>query len=146
MIRVVSDAIAAVGDSGWLGYLRNEGIEKLNFTFLQDDEALVVDITSEQLTPERARLVSSRLTNAIQGAFLGERMGMVKLGDDEKALLQAASSTANGRTVLLNFRLPKPVAQEMMQRNIQKAREAETGKKINGGLAESGVDEDRAAR
>ena len=132
MIKVVTDAIAAIGDSGWLGYLRLEGIENVKFTFSQDDELLLVNITSEQLSPERARLVSSRLTTAISGAFLSDRMGVMKLGDDEKALLRAATATTNGKQVLLNFKLSKPVAQEMINRNIQRARESATGKKASG--------------
>jgi len=115
-----------------LGYLRLEGIENVKFTFSQDDELLLVNITSEQLSPERARLVSSRLTTAISGAFLSDRMGVMKLGDDEKALLRAATATTNGKQVLLNFKLSKPVAQEMINRNIQRARESATGKKASG--------------
>jgi hypothetical protein len=139
MIQVVSQAIAAVGDSGWLGYLRLEGIEKLNFTFSQTDDQLLVDITSDQISPERARAVSSKLANALSAALLGERSGMLKLGDDEKALLQAATATANGKTVVVNFKLPKPVAQEMIIRNVNRARESEAGKKSNSGIEEPGT-------
>ena len=49
MVTVVTEAIAAVGDSGWLGYLRTLGIEKINFTFTQTDDQLLISITSEQL-------------------------------------------------------------------------------------------------
>ncbi len=140
MIKVVTEAIAAIGDSGWLGYLRLEGIENIKFTFSQDDDLLLVNITSEQLTPERARLVSSRLTTAISGAFLSDRMGIMKLGDDEKAMLKAATASTNGKQVLLNFKLPKPAAQEMINRNIERARESATGKKQSGKVIDASPD------
>ena len=132
MVEMVTAAIAAIGDSGWLGYLRNEGIKTVTFTFAQNDEELFADIVSEQISPERARTISSALTNAISGAFLLDRMEVKKLGDDEKTLLKAATATPNGKNVILNFKFPKAAAQEMIQRNVQKAKEAETGKKIGG--------------
>ena len=81
--------------------------------------------------------MSKALTNAISTAFLADRMKLKTLGDDEKALLSAATATNSGKKVILNFKFPKAAAQEMIQRNIQKAREAETGKKINGQLQDS---------
>lgn len=129
MIAVVTDAIAAIGDSGWLGYLKTQGIEKLNFTFTQTDDQLIVNITSEQLTPERAKKVSSGLSGLISIALGADATGFKTLGTDEKALLQAAKVTDNKKQVVLDFVLPKPIAQEMINRNIQKSKEAETGKK-----------------
>lgn len=139
MIAVVTDAIAAIGDSGWLGYLKTEGIDKLNFTFSQTDDQLIVKITSEQLTPERAKKVSSGLGGLISTALIADRMGANVLGSDEKTLLQAAKVTENNKQVVLDFVLPKPVAQEMINRNVQKSREAETGKKSQSFEAPSNV-------
>ncbi|MGB7208549.1 MAG: hypothetical protein WBD27_07810 [Pyrinomonadaceae bacterium] len=137
MVKVVTEAIAAIGDSGWLGYLSNEGIKTITFTFVQNEQELFADIVSEQLSPRRAETMSKALTNAISTAFLADRMKLKTLGDDEKALLSAATATNSGKKVILNFKFPKAAAQEMIQRNIQKAREAETGKKINGQLQDS---------
>ncbi len=134
MVKVVTEAIAAIGDSGWLGYLTNEGIKTITFTFEQNDQELFADIVSEQLSPKRAETKSQQLTSVISGAFLLDRMKVTPLGDDEKALLSAATATPVGKKVILNFKFPKAAAQEMIQRNILKAREAETGKKINGQL------------
>jgi hypothetical protein len=148
MIKVASAAIAAVGDSGWLAYLRNEGIDKLNFTLSQDENFLIVDITSEQLTPERANTAASKLNTPIAAAKsdtlqgVAEQFGMKKLDPDARTLLAAASATSSGKTVLLNFKLEKPKAQEMIMRNVNKAREAAAGKRSNGqiGSGETGKD------
>ena len=146
MVTVVTDAIAAISDSGWLGYLRTVGIVKINFTFTQTDNQLLATITSEQLTPERANTLSSQLSGFMSAASLADRAGFKKLGDDEKVLLQNAKATSNGKKVVLNFALPKPVAQEMIQRNIQKAREAQTGSKPSGKLTGEGSDDQNSGK
>lgn len=146
MIEVVKESIEAIGDSGWLGYLKNQGVDKVSFTFTQNDQELLVVITSDQPNPERAGTISSGLNGAIQGALLGASTNLVKLGDDEKALLSNAKATANGKQVILNFSLPKAVAQEMINRNLQKAREAETGKKTNGQVQEPAVNQNTAKK
>jgi hypothetical protein len=145
MVKVVSDAISAIGDSGWLGYLRNQGIEKLNFTFVQDDDKLYAIITSDQPSVEKARKVSSGLNAAIQGALILDDTNIKKLGDDEKEMLKAASSVASGKQVTLNFTFPKAVAQDIIRRNIQKVKEAATGK-ANSQLQEPAPNNSTAAK
>jgi hypothetical protein len=146
MVKVVTEAIAAIGDSGWLGYLSNEGIKTITFTFVQNDQELFADIVSEQLSPKRAETKSQQLTSLISSAFLFDRMKLNPLGEDEKALLSAATATPVGKKVIINFKFPKTAAQEMIQRNIQKAREAETGKKINGQLQDSVSNPENSAK
>lgn len=140
MIKVVTEAIAAIGDSGWLGYLSNQGIKNITFTFEQNDQELTANIVSVQLSANKAKTLSGALTNSISGAFLLDKMKVKVLGEDEKALLSAAAATSDGKKVVLNFKFPKPAAQEMIQRNIQKAKEAETGLKENGLLSESATE------
>ncbi len=132
MVAVVTDSIKAISDSGWLGYLSTVGINKINFTFSQNDDQLIASITTDQLTPERANTLSTQLNGMMSAAKLLDKTGVKKLGDDERALLEAATAGANGKQVVLNFVLPKPVAQDMIRRNVQKAREDQTGAKPNG--------------
>lgn len=115
MVSVAQTAIEAIGDSGWLGYLRNLGVEKVNFTLIQDDNQITAVITSDQPTEERARTVSSGINGLIVGAKLTTK------GDDEKALLGGATVTSQGKSFVLNFAIPKPVAQEMIYRKLQEA-------------------------
>jgi len=121
MVEVAAQAIAAIGDSGWLGYLRNQGVEKINFTVVQDNDNLQVIITSDFPTPERANTVTSGLNGLMQGALLADKNGWKKLGDDEKVLLGSAKAVVNpdnGKQFVLNFVLPKPIAQEMITRKL----------------------------
>lgn len=125
MVELAEKAIAAIGDSGWLGYLRNQGVEKINFTVVQDNDNLQVIITSDQPTPERAKTMASGLSGIIQGALLLDKNEVKKLGEDEKVLLSNAKVTDNGKQFVLNFVLPKPVAQEMITRKLNEPEKPE---------------------
>ena len=128
MIDTVTKAIAAIGDSGWLGYLTLEGIKKIRFEFSQDDQKLLVKIFAEELTPERAATLSSKLSGALSAARTGNQLGVVNIGDDEMTLLNAAGISSDGKIVTVNFELTKAVAQEMINRNVKKAKDAEANK------------------
>lgn len=121
MIEVASQAIAAIGDSGWLGYLRNQGVDKIIFTVAQDNDNLQVIITSDFPTPERANTVTSGLNGLMQAALLADKNGWKPLGNDEKTLLSNAKAVVdpqNNKKFVLNFVLPKPIAQEMITRKL----------------------------
>lgn len=136
MIEIAKQAIAAVGDSGWLGYLRNEGVEKINFSISQDNDNLVIIITSDQPTKERASTVSSKLHSTIQGALLLTNNGVLKLGEDERTLLKSAIVTSQDNKFVLNFLLPKPVAQEMITRRLKEVEVKTTETKPSGSTAQ----------
>ncbi len=131
MIEVAKQAIAAIGDSGWLGYLQAQGIEKINFTVVQDNDNLQVIITSDLATPERANTVSSGLGGLISAALLLDKNGIKKLGEDEKVLLsnaKAAINPENTKQFVLNFVLPKATAQEMITRKLNEPEKPEDTK------------------
>ena len=135
MVQVATTAIAAVGNSGWLGYLRNQGVEKINFTVVQDNDNLQVIITSEFAKPETANTVTSGLNLLIQAAFVADKINIKKLGEDEKVLLSNAKvlvNPENTKQFVLNFLLPKQTAQEMITRKLSEPEENPTEPKKNG--------------
>jgi hypothetical protein len=149
MIAIAEQAIAAIGDSGWLGYLRNQGVEKINFTVVQDNDNLQVIITSDLATPERANTVSSGLNGAIQAAFFADKNNLKKLGEDEKTLLsnaKVAVNPQNTKQFVLNFVIPKPLAQEMITRKLNEPQEPSTENKPNGSTAQVKENRQNAAK
>ena len=150
MIVIVEQAIAAIGDSGWLGYLRNQGVDKIMFTVVQDNDNLQVIITSDLATPERANTVSSGLGGIISGALLLDKNGFKKLGEDEKLLLTNAKTSVNPQNpkqFVLNFVLPKPLAQEMITRKLKEpVDENPTPDKPNGNNAQVKNTDQKAAK
>ena len=135
MRQVAKEAIAAVGDSGWLIYLRKQGIEKINFTVMQDGSEVRIRITSEQPTPQNARTIANGLRGIIQAALLLDKNNVKKLGADEKVLLNSSKTSVNRRQFVLDFVMSKAVAQEMIKRRLK---EMDGGKGRPNGLAESG--------
>ncbi len=121
MIDVAKAAIEAVGDSGMLGYLRDLGVEKVNFTFVQDDKQIYAIISSDQPSEAKARTVSSGLNFLLNFA-----KGSGKVEEDVKTLLNSAKVEPKGKSFVLNFTIPKLIGQEMINRKLQ---EAEANKK-----------------
>lgn len=136
MVEIAAKAIAAIGDSGWLSYLRDQGVDKINFMVSQDNDNLQVIITSDLPTPERANTVTSGLNGVIQGAFFADKNGLKKLGDDEKVLLSSAKpivNPQNPKQFVLNFVMPKQTAQEMITRKLNEPQEKPDVKPQSGG-------------
>jgi hypothetical protein len=118
-VEVVQQAIEALGDSGWLGYLRNLGVEKVNFTLIQDNDNLRAVITSDLPNPDKANTVSSGFRGLVQTALLLDKTGAKKLGEDEKTLLNSAKVTSEGKNFILNVVIPKDAAQALIQKKLQ---------------------------
>lgn len=139
MVEIVKQAIAAIGDSGWLGYLRAQGIDKIKFQVVQDNDNLQVIILSDLPTKERAQTVANGLNGAIGAAKFADENNIKKLGDDEKLLLSKASvlvNPQNAKQFVLNFVIPKPIAHEMITRKLTEPRPETEQPKPNGGTAQ----------
>lgn len=116
MVNVAKAAIEAVNNSGLLGYLRDQGVEKVTFTLVQDDKQLTAIIKGDQPSEEKARTVSSGINGLIGIAKLTNR------DDDLKKLMNAAKFTTEGKSFVMNFALPKEEAHKLIDKKLQEAR------------------------
>jgi hypothetical protein len=116
MIDVAKAALEAIGDSGYLTYLKSVGIERVNVTLAQDDKQIIAVISAPQSSPERANTIGTAFNNYIS---LGKIA--VKNPSDERVLLDSAKAGSNGKDFVLNFTMPKPVAHEMITRKLTEA-------------------------
>jgi hypothetical protein len=134
MIDVAKSAIEAVGDSGYLNYLRSLNVEKVTITLVQDDKQITMVVSSSQKTPELAKTISSGLNSYIA-------IGKLKFSDpasDERKLLDGAQVTANGKDFLLNFAIPKAAAQEIINRRLKEAQAKKAQQPTGTALGKSG--------
>ncbi len=131
MVNVAKSAIEAIGDSGILTYLQKFDVEKINFTLVQDDKQIYAIITSDQKSESKAKTVSSGLNTAIS---IGK--ATVK-EEDTLALLNAAKVENKGKSFVLNFKLDKNIAQELINRQLQKAQAKRQQKQTPNGTAEA---------
>jgi len=123
LAEVVKQAFAAVSDSGWLGYLRNQGIEKIKISSAQNSETFSVSVISQLPTPERANTISSGLNSLVNIVLMLDKNGTKKLGDDEKKLLSSTRTTVQEKTVNINVSLSANDFQEMLKRQISGLKE-----------------------
>lgn len=116
MVDVGKAALEALGKSGYLTYLQTAGIDKIKAVLTQDDQNITVTISSVQKTVERANTVSSIIGSAVM-------FGKVKVDNpsDERTLLNSVKMSVEGKNFILNFAIPKPIAQEMITRKLKEA-------------------------
>ena len=125
MAKLAKDAILAIGDSGWLGYLNTIGIKKVVFTLSQDDNFMTAKILGEQKDENSAKTSASGLSGLIT-------LGRNATDGDEKVLLEGAQTTSEGKSVILNVVIPKQIALEMINRKLKEAEEKSAEPKPNG--------------
>ncbi|HEV7701183.1 MAG TPA: hypothetical protein VGO43_13210 [Pyrinomonadaceae bacterium] len=114
MINVGKAALQALGESGYLTFLKSAGVDQITAVLIQDDTNITVQIMSVQKTQERAQSIASNVGAAI---LIGKTV--TKNPSDERTLLDGAQSTTDGKkTFVLNFQMPKPVAQDMINRAL----------------------------
>lgn len=123
MEKLVQDWILAVGDAGWFGYLDKLKSKKIIITVEQNDTELVASVKADQPSENFAKTAASGLNGLLQ-------IAATQVKDDEKIFLESAKVTSEGNTFVLNFVMPKPVVQEMIQRKL--AEQAADVKKPNG--------------
>ncbi|MGC2238352.1 MAG: hypothetical protein WA584_19515 [Pyrinomonadaceae bacterium] len=107
-------AIKAVGDSGFLVYLKNQNIDRINLMLVQNDEGIIVKIISDQKTPERAKKTVSGLNLAISAVKFADANGGIKLDERSKVLLEKAQISNDGKNFIFDFTLPKADAQKLI--------------------------------
>lgn len=116
MISVAKSAIEAVNNSGLLSYLRDQGIEKINFTLVQDDKQLTAVIKGNLPTEEKARTISSGIKLLVGMAKLNTRDA------DLITLIDKANFTNDKKDFVMNFALPKEDAHKLIDKKLQEAR------------------------
>ena len=129
MEKLVQDWILAVGDAGWFGYLDKLKAKELVITIEQNDTELVASVKADQPNENYASSAASGLNSLLQ-------IAATQVKDDEKTFLEKANVKSEGKTFVLNFAIPKPVVQEMIQRKLN---ETAMDKKNTVNTAESPV-------
>jgi hypothetical protein len=118
MVNVAKSAIEAMGDSTIFSYLQTLGVDKVSITLVQDDKQISAIIKSSQPTPEKAKTISSGFNGLIAIANMNTK-------DDKEvqALLKATKFTAEGKSFVINFTMPKEDAHKLIDQKLQEARQ-----------------------
>ena len=136
MVNVAKDAIEAVGNSGFLAYLKNNGVDRVNFTMVQDDKQIYVIIVSDQKTPEKASTTASGFNTLLSGIKFADQNGLKKLDDNSKTLVNNSKVSSDGKNFVLNFTIPKQDAQILIMKSLKdRAEKKNNSQPINGNEA-----------
>lgn len=126
MRNIAKAAILAVGDSGWLGYLRDLGAKEVTITLMQNENDIVARVESATKSESEAKTMASGLNSLISIT-----KSTVKLGEDETKLLAAAQKPSYRENVfVIDFKMPKPEAQEMINRKLTEEWAKQNDKKL----------------
>ncbi len=120
MVNVAKDVIEAVGNSGFLSYLKNLGVDRVNFTMVQDEKQIFIKIISDQKTSEKAGTTASSFNTMISAIKVADTTGIKKLDDNSKTLLNNSKVTNDGKNFVLDFAIPKQDAQDIIVRELKK--------------------------
>lgn len=131
MINMAKEALEAVGNSGILGYLKNSGVDKVNIKLIQDDKQIYAIIASDQKTPEKAKTTASQINIALQALIFADNNGLKKLDENSKTLVNNSKITNEGKTFVLNFSVPKPVGQDLINRSLKERAEKKNSQPSN---------------
>ncbi len=132
MVDVAKEVIQAVGDSKFLNYLKANGVDRVNFTLVQDDKQIYIKIVSDQKNPERAGTTASGLNSMLSIAKLADANGFKKLDENSKTLIENSKVTSEGKNFILNFAIPKQDAQDIITRELKKRAEKRAAEQPNG--------------
>jgi len=121
MVAIGKSFIEAINYSGWFKYLKNLGVQKINFTLAQDDSQTYAIIISEQSTVERAKSFSSGLNLMVQMISIMDKDGRKKLDDDARILINGITVGNEGKNITLKFVYEKSIIQELISRKLREA-------------------------
>ncbi len=119
MIEVGKSFIEAVSDTSLFYYLKQMGIEKIDFIVGQDDSRTYGVIASEQLTVEKAKTISSGMNIVVKMASLAKQTGTPKLDVDTEFLLNGITVSNDKKIVKIKFNYEKSAVQEMINRKLK---------------------------
>ena len=127
MEKLAQDAILAVSDAGWFGYLYQQNVRNVVITLEQNDTEFVVNVQSDQPSEVDAKRAASGLNGLLA-------LSMPTLKPDEKEFLSRAELSSQGKTFQIKFNIPKPLVQELIKRKLDEARQDGNNNPGNTGL------------
>lgn len=126
MVDLAKEAVEAINNSNLFYYLKSQGVDKVEFTLIQDDKQMYAVISSSQKTEERAKTISSGLSGLLSIAKLTVKE------PELLTLIESSKVEPQGKNFVLNFKIDKPIVQEIINRKLQEAqtkKEADAKKK-----------------
>ncbi len=116
LVEAAKELVAAVSDSNVLFFLQDnknpEVVKRLIITDRLDQEEVTATVSSEvssEVTAKTMALVYTALLNK------GKEK---KKGQDEEVIYNSTKISADGKQIIVNFKMPRPTAETMLKKQI----------------------------
>ncbi len=149
MVELAKLGILKLGSSGWLKYLSDKDVFRLNMVFEQNDTQMLSRVVSDLGDPNKAKSTASALNALISAAKIAHKNNIKRLKDDEYLLLESAKVTSEGNLMVVNFVMEKPLAQQIIAVRLaeyKQKKEEEARKKATSGKPSGMVTKQSASR
>jgi hypothetical protein len=119
VVNIVKDSIEAINEAGYLNYIKDLIGKELSFTLQQDLQNIQATFQSDLDSDSLARQRKSSLDLLISLAKKkkqGENQSQNE--KDDLVLLEGVTTEVVGKTLIMKFVVPKPIAHQMIQRKL----------------------------
>ena len=127
LIEVAKEMVGAIGDSGMLSFLRDPKKIKdkvltcdempLQLTIKLDQNEISAIVETEATSPQRA----SEMAGAYNYMLVVGQITAAAKSKDEEVLYRNTKVTAEEKKILVNFKMPRQTASEMLKKQLPKA-------------------------
>jgi hypothetical protein len=120
MSEIAKSGLLSISDAGLFKYLSLMDFRDINILAAQNDKSFTLRISSQLESPQRAKQVRSGLSTLIT---MFKSYNFSSNDENNKDVLDVFNSaliTADGRKVLIEFVLSKPVFQTLVQKHLGK--------------------------
>ena len=127
LIEVAKEMVGAIGDSGMLSFLRDPKKIKdkvltcdempLQLTIKLDQSEISAIVETEATSPQRA----SEMAGAYNYMLVVGQITAAAKSKDEEVLYRNTKVTSEEKKILVNFKMPRQTASEMLKKQLPKA-------------------------
>ena len=127
LVEVAKEMVGAIGDSGMLSFLRDPKKIKdkvvtcdempLQLTIKLDQNEISAIVETEATSPQRA----SEMAGAYNYMLVVGQITAAAKSKDEEVLYRNTKVTAEEKKILVNFKMPRQTASEMLKKQLPKA-------------------------
>lgn len=128
IIEIAKSFVEAVADSGWLVYLRQLDVEKMNLTLGQNDSQTYAAVVSELPTAERAATIAAGLNTMVRLAQMKET-GAKGISQDEKFLIGGIEVERANKILTIKLTYEKSAVRELIDRLLKETETKQSSEK-----------------
>jgi hypothetical protein len=118
MVNIVRAAIEAVNDSGYLKWLSEVSGKDLTLSIAQDNDFLTGTVQTEVESPRRASSLRTLFKLYIDQTIKKKQLSDKPDDKDDLEILNNAQVETNGNKVIIQFKVPKAVAQALIKKKL----------------------------